>query len=177
MKKAIITTALLMAIASTGFSQKAFDDDTRLVSLGVGFGTPYWAAYLKPALPVNPTLHIEQSIGDGFSIGGTLMYSSRKWSDASDLRFNAIYLGGRAAYHFPLPQAEKVDLYAGAGLGYAIVYYSSKSAGASAAGTSGVGYNLFGGGRYYVAKKAAVYAELGYGSFSILNVGITIKAK
>lgn len=174
MKRVFFTTAMLFAIFSCANAQKAFDESSKVLSLGVGFGSPYWPTGFSSSLPVNPTLTFEKAVTDQISAGTTFAYSSTKYYDY-DIRFNAVYLGGRGAYHFSIPN-EKVDLYAGAGLGYAIVFVSSKY-GSTWGASSGLAYSLFGGGRYYFSKRVAAYAELGYGSFSVANVGLSISSK
>lgn len=51
MKKLSLLTILFVFFSAGLFAQKAFDDDTKLVSLGIGFGSPYWSPYLKSSLP------------------------------------------------------------------------------------------------------------------------------
>lgn len=180
MKRVIFCTVLasfvFMAAAQSSerkSSERAFNKGDKFLNLGVGVGTPYWGGGYSSSLPVNPTLTYEGSVDDEISAGVTLAYGSSKYSYFGDWKYNGYYIGGRGSYHFDISKPN-VDLYAGAGLGYVIVSVSSKVYGYGATATSGVGYTAFGGGRYYLGK-AAVYAELGYGSFSVLNAGISFK--
>ncbi len=173
MKKipALFTAFILISFAAAA---QAFKESDKLLNLGIGIGTPYFGSGYKSKLPVNPTITFEKGIQPNISVGGTLSYASSKYNYYFDLNYTAIFLGARGSYHFPLSN-QKTDLYAGAGLGYVIVSVSSKESGYSASAASGVGYNVFGGVRYYVGAKAAVYAELGYGSLSIGNAGVSFK--
>ena len=172
MKKISAVFAAFTLISFAGKAQ-AFRESDKLLNLGVGIGTPYFGGGFKSKLPVNPTITFEKGIEENISIGGTVSYASSKYNYYFDLNYTAIFLGARGSYHFPLSN-QKTDLYAGGGLGYVIISVSSKEANYTASAASGVGYNVFGGIRYYIGK-AAVYAELGYGSLSIGNAGISFK--
>ncbi len=170
-KFSICVLFVLFAMAVS--AQNSFTKGDNLVSLGVGLGSPYWGSGYSASFPLNPTITIEKGITNEISIGGTLSYSSSKF-DYYDWKFNAYYIGARGAYHFDISR-DNIDVYAGAGLGYVIVSVGSKSSGVASTAASGVGYAAFGGGKYYFNHKTAAYAELGYGSFSILNLGISFK--
>ena len=175
MKQFFFSTILLLcaavASAQSSTSQSAFKQGDKIFSAGLGLGSPYWGGGLSSSL-ISPTVALEVGVSDEISIGGSLAYSSSKLS-YYDWKYHAYFIGGRGAYHFDISK-ENIDLYAGAGVGYVIVTVGSKTYGGAAIG-SGVGYTAFGGGRYYFGQKAAVYAELGYGSFSILNAGVSFK--
>lgn len=164
--------AFFAATASAQSSgQSAFKKGDKIFNLGLGLGSPYWGSGYSSSL-ISPTVALEVAVSDELSIGGTVAYSSSK-INVYDWKYHGYYIGGRGAYHFDISK-QNIDLYAGAGLGYIIVTVSSKYSGGFGA-ASGVGYTAFGGGRYYLNGKTAVYGELGYGSFSILNAGVSFK--
>lgn len=172
MKQAIFCIAFGM-LAFAASAQPAFKKTDKLLNLGIGLGNPFWGSGYSASLSVNPTITFEAGVSNKISVGGTVSYSSSKL-DLFDFKYNGIYIGGRGSYHFDISN-KNIDVYAGAGLGYIIVSVSSKSAGTIGSAASGIGYTALGGGKYYIGKKTAVYAELGYGSFSILNAGISFK--
>lgn len=175
MKRSILTGFILFAALSFVSAQNRLNSNFKVVSLGAGFGTPFWGKGYSSSLPFNPTLSIERGLLDNVSVGTTIAYNRSTFSDWDYLKLTTLYLAGRGAYHFSAPN-DNVDLYAGGSLGYGLVFLSAKGSGAFDAG-SRVAYSLFVGGRYYFTKKTAVYAELGYGSFSLANVGISIRAR
>jgi len=172
MKKLALSLAAMFTL-SLCKAQGSFSGSSKLFSIGVGVGSPFFGSGYKQALPVNPTINFEKGVSDNISAGASISYAGSKL-EVYDLKYNAFLIGARAAYHF-IPGNEKIDAYAGGGLGYVIVSVSSKSSGYATAASSGIGYMAFAGGRYYFTKATAVYAELGYSSLSFLNAGITFK--
>ncbi len=170
MKKSFILVAALSLVSFLSNAQ-SFKDGDKLLNLGLGLGSPYFGSGYTSSLPVNPTITYEKGISNEISVGGTVSYASAKLK-SYDLKYNAFYLGARGSYHFS--SNVKTDLYGGAGLGYVVVSLADSEYGSYGA-ASGVGYSLFVGGRYYFTNATALYGELGYGSLSILNVGVTLK--
>lgn len=165
----LFTVFILISLAGT---TQAFKENYKLLNLGIGLGSPYFGTGYSSSLPVNPTITYEKGVSDEISTGITASYTSKRFK-GFDLKYNAFYLGVRGSYHFALNN-NKLDPYLGGGLGYVVVSVGDKTYGTLAAG-SGVGYSFFAGGRYYWAEKASLYAELGYGSLSILNLGVSFK--
>jgi hypothetical protein len=166
---AIITCSLCKAQTTTTTESR----DYSFFSAGIGFGTPYFGYGYTSSVPVNPTLTYEQTVADEITAGGELSYARNK---LYDLSVNTVYVGARASYHFGalMNLKSNLDIYGGVGAGYVIVNVSDDE-GDSATASSGVGYGLYGGVKYYFAKSVGVYAEAGYQSLSYLNVGLAFK--
>ena len=172
MKKAIILLSAVLLYSSVSFAQ-AYKKGNNLVNIGIGVGTPFFGTGYKASLPVNPTVTYERGVSDEISVGGTVSYASSKYEyhDGSyfySSKLSATFIGARGSYHFDLNN-DNYDVYAGAGLGYVIVSGDGFSVG------SGVGYTAFAGGKYYFSNNTAVYAELGYASLALLNIGVALK--
>lgn len=176
MKKGLLLVAL-MGLACTVSSQSAFKQGQNEISVGLGLGSPFWGTGFKASLPVNPQVSFERAFTDELSIGGTVSYASSKYDYSSfgsdySIKYNALFVGARGAYHFPVNS--KFDPYLGASLGYVVVSVSDNQ-GSTAAAASGIGYGAFAGAKYFFQENIGAYAELGYSSLSLLSLGITLK--
>lgn len=142
-----------------------------LLNAGIGLGV-----YSLGGLPIGASF--EHGITEDISVGGFFDYAS--WSNSySTYKYSwrAMYFGARGSYHFNellKLDNDKIDVYAGLGLGYYIVSTGDNLV----SGYNGYGnrlfYNMHIGGRYYFANSLAGFAELGYG-VSVLKVGLTLK--
>jgi hypothetical protein len=104
---------------------------------------------------VNAELGLTENIG----IAGTAMFNmwnETYWSST------LINLAAEANYHFLKLNAQKIDVYAGAGLGYSIYSYKFNSGYSSYGGTGGSGIYVqtVVGGRYYFNPKIAASVRL-----------------
>jgi hypothetical protein len=88
-----------------------------------------------------------------------------------------------ADYHFTQLKLDKIDLFAGAALGYTIYSFSSKEAGFTGSlGSSGIDLGIVLGGRYFFSDKIAVSLRTngsfigGWAGFGGA-VGVTFKLK
>ena len=134
-----------------------YEKGDKLLNIGVGLRSFY--------IPIGASLEV--GITDEISVGGMAAVAS--WSGYGSVT----YFGARGSYHVNellKLNEEKLDLYAGAGLGYQSwnYKYSVGSYG------SGVFPLFFIGGRYYFKPKIAVFAEAG-GGYAGLNGGISFK--
>ena len=176
MKKLAIMLFVVVNCSLAYAQDDYFGKGTKVFDINVGLGSPYWSSGLKNSLPINPRIGLEVGITDEISIGGSVAYSGAKY-DYDDgfykysIRYNAYFIGARGAYHFAT--SEKLDPYAGASLGYVVVSVNGTSSAYSVG--SGAGYGGFVGIRYYPKSKLGLNAELGYSSFSFLNVGASFK--
>lgn len=162
---------LSIFIFSHGKAQNLFDEKTQFLDLKVSFGSPFWGS-VSNRLPIVPHINYEKAVSKSISIGGSGAYSSARQNYFGyELRYTALYLGGRGSYHFLTK--EKLDPYAGLSLGYIIVSVNDKTYSASYG--SEVGLGAFAGIRYKLANKIALNAELGYSGLSILTVGASFK--
>ena len=147
-----------------------------LTSLKICVQGSYFKTGYQSTVPVNPTLVYEKAFGENISAGTVFSYAGSKINSYyyGDIKYTALYIGSRLSYHFSLKNNSKIDPYLGAGIGYVFVGASGKY-GDFVGAVSGIGYSFWGGCRYYFAKKVSVYAEVGYRSLSVLNVGLSFK--
>lgn len=154
----------------------AFSKNDKLLNVGVGLSSYYYG---------NPIgLSYEVGINEDFSVGGQIDYNSGSYDDYygynSRYRYSAYYVGARGSYHFNRIlrlNENKIDLYAGLGLGYQSFRWNDSYNG------SGYGYdygsglflNYFIGGKYYFTNKVGAFLELGYTGLSSSRVGLAVK--
>jgi len=120
-------------------------------------------------------LNVEYGLTPNIGVGATgtfWAWGSTYWNET------VISLNAEAAYHFTQLKFEKIDLYAGAGLGYSVYSWKWKSGfGAGLIGsTSGSGIHLttFVGGRYYFTPKIAASLRLSGGIGNWAGVGAAV---
>lgn len=121
---------------------------------------------LSPVLRLNSYTvpfgaNFEYGITEKVGVGGTAML----WFWSSKYLSNSlISLSADAAYHFTSVEVKKLDLFAGAGLGFSIYSYSWKSGYGEekygGVGSSGLFLEPFGGVRYYFSPKIAGYSRV-----------------
>jgi hypothetical protein len=137
-----------------------------LLNAGIGLGV-----FSYGGLPIGASY--EHGITEDISVGGFFDYLS--WKNVYTWRF--LYFGVRGSYHFNellKLDNDKVDLYAGLGLGYYTVTTSDNLVSGYNGYANSLFYNVHLGGRYYFANNIAGFAELGYG-VSALRLGLTFK--
>ena len=171
---------------SSAFSQ-AFDIDTKVVALGLGFGSSIGPSFNTTQLP-GISLQYEQGMWDVggpgvVSLGGYVGYKGYSYKYSSmgiDTKstWNYTIIGARSAYHFTGIDNNRLDLYGGLMLGYYFVNYKldtnqGYSSSGSAYGNS-FSLDLYVGARYYLNEKIGLFGELGYG-VSYLNLGAVLK--
>ncbi len=94
-------------------------------------------------------------------------------------RIHSTTVGARVAYRRgELFGIEKLDVYATALFGYA--FLRRKRVGDANANVANVSptqfvYNASAGARYFITPAIGIYGELGYGSLTILNMGLTYR--
>ncbi len=173
---ALLTSVAVAQSSKSGSGDLSFDKGTKVLDAGVGLGSPYWSTGFSNSLPFNPRIGMEAGITENISVGGSVAYSGSSFKYfGGKINYNAFFISARGAYHFAT--SEKLDPYAGLSLGYVLVSVGNSQSGFTTAASSGVGYGLFAGLRYYLKPKFGLNAELGYSSFSFLNVGVSFKLK
>ena len=108
MKKLLVIAFIL---ATTNGYAQAFQKGNKLLNLGLGLNS-----YYSGGIPFGASFEV--GINDDLSVGANVDYLS---TSNYGYRFTALYFGGRGSYHFNKVlniKDEKLDLYAGAGLGY-----------------------------------------------------------
>ncbi len=175
MKKLMILLLVMMIAGSTvSKAQDAFRHSDILLNIGVGLNS-----YYDGGTPVGASL--EFGIAENFSLGGSFDYLSRTYDYGTyGNRFSALYLGARGSYHFNrLFQltTNKVDLYAGAALGYRSFSWRDAYTGNDLGHdyNSGLYLGIYGGGKYYFAPKVSGFLELGAVGSTNAKIGIGFK--
>ena len=205
MKKVIILIAIvsLSAVSTKTFAQDESTawsgQGTVVVNAGYGFGN-IWKALFKAAgsftgskvTATGPVaLGFEYGVADRIGVGLQLGYGQVKSvstdpggnSNGGDLTttesLTSIQALVRGNYHFG--NSEKFDPYVGLGLGYGNFKYKYSDNDAFYTGTdvfsipSAFGFSGSLGARYYVASNVGIYAEIGYVSGSLAQVGLSVK--
>lgn len=161
----------------------AFQPGEKIVQAGLGFGMMgvYGDVVIPPiSISIDMAKEIEgYPISFGAIIG--LSKSEYDWSyyASGDYKWTYTYflIGARAAYHLKT-KSDKIDPYGGLMLGYNIVSFKEPSGWNPiydySGGDSYLMYGFYGGARYFINPKMAIYAELGYG-FGYLNLGLSFK--
>jgi len=122
--------------------------------------------YLTPQVGINTWaipfgVNFEYGLKKNIGIGVTTMmwtWGSEYWSNT------LIDISAEAAYHFTEIKVDKLDLYVGGGLGFAIYSWHWKSGyewlmeGGS--GSSGIFLKPIVGARYYISEKIAIHLRL-----------------
>jgi hypothetical protein len=151
-KTAAVFIILLFSTFSFAFPQgKEFYKGIQILSPVLGLNS-----YTVP-VGVNFEYGVTKNIG----IGGTAMiwwWSSQYWSNS------LIGFSFDGAYHFTSLEVEKLDLFAGAGLGFSLYSYTLKESHPGelegGLGSSGLYLRPFLGARYYFNQKTAVFSRL-----------------
>ena len=192
MKKNFILAAVigLLAAVQVSAQESIFRKGDNVVSLGVGFAGNLYSGYSDGygSFRQTPTftLSYERCIIDNLfneqsslGIGGLVGYSSAKkdYSSLVEVGWTStdIVIGARGALHYTF--VEKFDTYAGVIMGYNINTWTERVVGHSSSKTSdssGMVYNTFVGGRYYLSDAFAAFAEFGYG-YNTINVGLSLR--
>jgi hypothetical protein len=142
-----------------------------LLNVGIGLGVINLGG-----LPIGASF--EHGFTKEISAGGFVDYLSYNAGYLTyKYNWHVIYFGARGSYHFNELLSldnDKIDIYGGAGVGYAI-YGTSDNLVAGYSGYSNrLFLNLHAGGRYYFSNNLGGFAELGYG-VSTLKVGLALK--
>ena len=168
MKKLLFVLLLLIVISSVSMFACEPSDLTEYPDcmdagdfiINIGAGLPFdWYGLVVP--PVRVSVDYNLAIGDmglPFFAGGILGYSYRS--------IHYFSTGGRFGYHFNWG-VDKLDTYAVTTVGW-IVYV-----GGSSIGIPFVGINV--GARYFINKNFGFWAEAGFNTFSIFDIGLAFK--
>ncbi len=153
---------------SSASGDLAYEKGDKLLNVGVGLSSYYYG---------NPLgISFEIGVDNDISVGGQFDYNAG--TDNYDDRYTATYFGVRGSYHFNrLLQlnTNKVDVYAGAGLGYRTFRWNDSYYGSTYSYGSGVFANYFIGGKYYFNNKLGGFLELGYTGISRARIGLSAK--
>jgi len=137
------------------------DEGDIIINVGVGLNVNNYG-HKRSYFPAT-RLSLDYNLGIGeknlpFFIGGVVGY----WGLGTD--YNHLSAGGRFGYHFNWG-VERLDTYAVSTAGWIIHFNEGGEA-------------LFGvstGARFFVSKWFGFWAEVGYTSFSIFDIGVAFK--
>lgn len=156
-------------IRSRRVHSNGFRQGDNLLNLGVGLSSYYYG---------NPVgISYEVGVKNDISIGGQIDYNRGNYYGYSG-GYTSYYLGGRGSYHFNNIlnlKNDKIDLYAGLGLGIQTFRWNDSSYGYGNGYRSGLFFNYFIGGKYYFSNKIGGFAEFGYTGLSSARVGLAVK--
>jgi hypothetical protein len=158
--------------------RSGFHQGDKLLNIGVGLSSYYYGT------PIGASF--ESGISDDISVGAQFDYNSGNYDGyySSSYRwgYSAYYVGLRGSYHLNnilQLNEDKIDLYAGVGLGYQRFRWDDESYGSGYGYSynyrSGLFFNYFVGGKYYFTPKVGAFVELGYTGLSSSRVGISFK--
>jgi hypothetical protein len=181
--KKVILISLACALCLAGMSQ-TFQKGDKVGQIGIGVGSPFFANGSKMGIP---PIHIAGEFGysDKIGIGGLIGYTSSKIEETLGFgfgdyswKYSYLIIGARGSYHFY--QTDKIDAYGGVMLGANIASVNFESDDptleqfVTEPKAGGVAYGFYGGARYYINEKTALFAEIGY-NIAWLSAGLAIK--
>lgn len=143
----VFLSASLLTAAYTKRKAPARRSTSEVFLKGDTFLTPQIGLY-SGEIPFGA--NFEYALTENIGVGGTVMM----WFGSG---FHVIMPSVDAAYHFTQLEVEKLDLFAGASLGFAIV------GGNGIHGSSGLSLNPFIAGRYWFSDKMGVSLKVNIG--------------
>ena len=163
--KKLLTLFFLLALTATtsfkGFSQ-AYKQGDNLVNATIGIGAGFGSS-------IGFGGSFEHGFTDAISAGGSVEYIGLGSSFGTG---GLLYIAGRGSYHFGelLKASDKLDPYAGLGLGY--VSWPGTAFGGF--GASGLFFAGHAGARYWFSDNLGGVAEVGFGA-AALKLGVALK--
>lgn len=168
-------TALVVALPLTASAQSTtFSKGDRVVSVGFMTGGDYDGSGVGVQaewglLPIGKTT---------LGIGGFIGYQSDdQGSGAFKASWSALPVMAVANLHFPIESQPKLDLYAGASIGfirYGWDYAGTLPPGAVKSDTqSAIGFQ--GGVRYWLGSRFGINGQLGLNDLPLLQAGVSLK--
>ncbi len=161
----IATTIAVPASAATAPSAIRGYEQGRMVlsgSLGLGLANTY-GGNGSPLVAATAEFGMTPNI----SVGGSAGFASSKYGYADyTAKYTYTVVAARGSYHFTQVAPDKpLDVYAGLALGYNHVGVSETGpfAFGYSVGTSYALYGVYGGARWWLNPRTAVFGELGYG--------------
>ncbi len=173
----LFVTFFVLYAQTKASAQDLFTKESHVLHGGVGFGG-FGVGNCYAPLPVVSFSYDQGILHDLFfgnlGVGGAVALKHYNWNcnyGNTHWRWNRIYIGARATYHFHFLNEEHLDLYAGASAG-AFIWTGDTDSPYGSYGPA-LAPGLFGGGNYWLKPNIGVYAEVGYG-LGIVNTGIAI---
>lgn len=148
-----------------------FDQSTSLVSFGLGIPSIYTGSYYNQS-PVFYGKYEHGFLRDEVGLGGYLSagFGNYKLPNQPRYKYSSFSFAVLGYYHFnKLIPVEKMDVYAGAGLGFSRHSWNDNNPYND--DDNSVIFVVKVGIRYYVVNNFAVYAESGWDDMSSVNFG------
>jgi hypothetical protein len=190
MKKFTLMFALI-AMTVLGAHAQVFEQGSGNLNFGIGFGSPFIFASSKSTLPPISASY-EYGVTEKIGVGGLIGYTASSYEfqtlnldpNSSSLYTNIkttysyLIIGARGNYHFV--NKDKIDVYAGAMLGYNVASAKTKETpddpfynyDTGSIGGFAIGGHL--GLRYMFSDKIGAFTEVGY-NVGYFNLGVTVK--
>lgn len=148
----------------------SFDQSASLLTFGLGF--PNTSVNAISGFPPMYAKYEHGFLRDEVGLGG---YIASGFGTVANNNFAAFSFGIVGYYHFNrLIPIDKMDVYAGAGVGFRSVSFDKTSINSSSNDAILIARV---GIRYYFNPKLAAYAETGHDGMSTINLGVTLKLK
>jgi len=168
----VLLCALIISFAANA-QNGAYSKGDKLLNVGVGLNS-----YYSGGLPFGASF--ELGVTEDISVGVNVDYLSHKYKAFGEYKFTALYFGARGSYHFNTLlniENEKIDVYAGATLGYRSFTWSDDytAGGLKNSYGSGVYLGIFAGGKYYFTDNIGAFVELGAIGSTNARIGLAVK--
>jgi hypothetical protein len=186
MKKKLLC-ALLALFSLNCVNAQVISKGDRIITAGIGFGSYLGGRdYSITVSPIGASFEycVIDNLFDensAIGVGGYLGYTAKKWSnrmdveeaEAMEVKYTYTSIAAKGYFHYNF--VPDLDTYGGLALGYNIVgRKATPSDYLHSTSSSGVGFSLFVGARYYFSSSIGAYAEIGYG-IAALELGLSIK--
>lgn len=164
----------------------SFERGDVVLNLGVGLGNMVYSnGYTNKVPPISLSGEYAMTSGlfkngrGGIGLGAYVGYTGAKYRAFNDIdagwRYHNLILGVRGALHYQF--VNRLDTYLGLFLGYNITMtseYGKFATKPSAPSNGGFEFAFYVGARYYMTRRLAVFAEVGYG-LATVNLGLAYK--
>jgi len=167
MKKIFLLSVFVIAFFATQAQSPIFAKGDKVINLGIGL-SDYATISASGEYGILDGIADKGSIGVGAFAG----YGFRISGALDGYKYSQILAGVRGSFHYPF--IDKLDTYAGLGLGLQYTHWSWDYIVKYNDSSVGLNSGLFLGARYYLTQNLAAFAELGYG-LGYLNFGISFK--
>lgn len=189
---------------SSGGGGKCYDENTHLITLGVGIGRAYYkfnhlygySSGRTPVFLLGYEQPLRNKVGPGYiGVGGLFAYQNAHerydydyWYKNESHRYynrhnwDYYVIMGRASYHWDGLNSGKAEIYGGAEIGVRINSYRYTTTNQDpdyrrdewSEGSADPAAAVFAGARWYFVPNVALYGEVATG-VSFLSGGLTIK--
>lgn len=181
MKKTFLM-ALVLVLGLSVNAQHVFNKGTLLFNAGIGIGGYHGAGWI-PSINIGGEVGVIPTGDVGLvSFGGIIEYKFSSWagswaSTSYNYNYHQVILGPRAFWHVHAFNSDKWDAYGGVGGGVRFwTQYSEwdpdKQEYKSKAKVSPYG-EVFVGGRMMFKEAFGLFAEVGWGTLSVLKFGVS----